>query len=184
MAWALDVAQIPPERIVIVGQSLGTAVATAVAEHFAVEKGVEFAGLVLVAAFSDIPSLMLTYTIGGFIPVLSALRPYPVLQQFFQRRIKETWYTARRLENYVRSSKRINLHLIHARNDFDIPWSHSNKLFYAAANATSKEGLMIKEMDGVKMRTELGEGGWVNEWNAGGEKKIRQEIVRYGGELL
>lgn len=136
------------------------------------------------AAFSDIPSLMLTYTIGGFIPVLSALRPYPMLQRIFQRRIQETWYTARRLENYVRSSKRINLHLIHARNDFDIPWSHSNTLFYAAANATSEEGLTRKEIDGVKMRTELGEGGWVNEWNAGGEKKIRQEIVRYGGELL
>ena len=184
MTWALEVAKIAPERIVLVGQSLGTAVATAVAEHFAVEQGVEFRGLVLVAGFSDLPTLMLSYAIGGLIPILSPLRPYPVLQKFFQRHIQETWYTADRLFNYVKASKNVNLYLVHARNDIHIPWAHSNTLFYAAANATSNEGLTAKEIDGVKIRTDLGEGGWVNEWNAGGTKKIRQEIVRHGGTYL
>ena len=182
--WAVEVARIPPERIVIVGQSLGTAVATAVAEHFAVKRGTELKALVLVAGFSDIPTLMLSYAIGGLIPILSPLRPYPVLQKFFQRHIQETWYTSTRLANFIKGSNDVNLHLIHARNDFDIPWTHSNTLFYAAANATSESGLSMKDIDSIKTKTDLGEGGWVNEWNAGGTKKIRQEIVRHGGMYL
>ena len=166
----------------LVGQSLGTAVATAVAERFALAEGVEFAGLVLVAAFEDVPSLMLTYAIGGVIPILSPLRPYPFLQQFFQRHIQETWYTGARLERFMKASKKVNLQLVHARNDFNIPYRHSEMLFRRAANATSEEGLTAKEIDDVKMVTELGEGGWVWEWNAGGTKKIRLEVVRYGGK--
>src|SRR5450432_3228830 len=48
--WALHVAKVPPQRIIIVGQSLGTGVTSAVVEHFA-KAGTEFAGVVLVAAF-------------------------------------------------------------------------------------------------------------------------------------
>ena len=61
-------------------------------------------------------------------------------------------------------------------------------LFYTAANATSEEGLTQKLVDGVKSHRELGEAGWINEWNAaggsGGRKRIRQEIVRHGGECF
>ena len=180
----LETAKIPPDRILMVGQSLGTAVSTAVAEHFAMERGIEFAGLVLVAAFSDIPTLMLTYAIGGVIPILSPLRPYPIIQKYFQTHIQETWYTSLRLQNWVRHSQNVNLHLLHARNDFNIPWSHSDTLFHVAANATSDESLTVKELTARKRRTELGEGGWVNEWSSnGGKKRIRQEIVRHGGEF-
>jgi len=35
--WAIDVARVPPSRILIFGQSLGTAVNLAVAEHFALQ---------------------------------------------------------------------------------------------------------------------------------------------------
>ena len=147
----------------------------------------EFAGVVLVAGFSDIPTLMLTYSVGGYVPILSALRPYPPLQRFFASKIKDTWQTAGRLGTFVRRSKNVNLVLIHAINDYDIPWKHSDALFYAAANATSKEGMTIKQIDGVKDTVDLGEGGWVNSWNAGGQghdrgKRIRQEIVMHGGE--
>lgn len=151
------------------------------------ETQIEFAGLILVAGFSDIPTLMLTYSAGGFVPLLSALRPYPPIQRFFARRIKDTWQTAVRLGSFVGHSKNVNLVLIHATNDYDIPWKHSNALFYAAANATSKDGMTIKQIDGVKDTVNLGEGGWVNSWNAGGQdhdrgKRIRQEIVMHGGE--
>src|SRR5687768_13624940 len=40
VSWAMDVAGIPSDRIVIMGQSLGTAVTAGVAEHFAMQ-GVE-----------------------------------------------------------------------------------------------------------------------------------------------
>ena len=185
--YAMEVARIPPERIVIVGQSLGTAVATAVAEHFALEFAVEFKCLILCAAFSDVPTLMSTYTIGGLIPILSPLKPYPFLSQFFAKHIQETWFTLARLANLVRKSKNVNIHLIHATDDFDIPWSHSDTLFRAAANATSVEGLTLKQIDSVKIKVDSGESGWTNFWKTvqqdGGRKIIRQDIVKHGGNL-
>ena len=185
--YAMEVARIPPERIVIVGQSLGSAVATAVAEHFAVYDAVEFKCLILCAAFSDVPTLMSTYAIAGFIPILSPLRPYPFLSQFFARHIQETWLTFERLANLVRISRNVNVHLIHAKNDYDIPWSHSDTLFHAAANATSAKGLTFKQIEAVKMKNDFGESGRTNIWKTvqedGGRKYIRQDIVKYGGNF-
>ena len=185
--WAMAQLDIPAERVVLLGQSLGTAVATAVAEHLVIEDGVAIQNVILVAAFPDIPTLLLTYTIGGLIPVLSPLRPYPMLQKFFAGKIQGTWFTAARLGNLVRKCEELRLYLIHARNDFDIPWSHSDTLFYAATNVTSEGGLMVKQMDTVKTHADLGDAGWVNWWVAGqgaaGKKTIRQEIVPYGGEF-
>ena len=181
----MEVARVPPERIAIVGQSLGAAVATATAEHFALEDAVEFRCLVLCAAFSDVPTLMSTYTLGGLIPILSPLRPYPFLSRFFADRIQETWFNFARLANLVRKSKNVNVHLIHATNDYDIPWSHSDALFHAAANATSVEGLTVKQIDAVKINIDLRDSGWSNLWKSvqedGGRKTIRQDIVNYGG---
>ena len=186
--WAMDVAEIPANRIVLVGQSLGTAVAAAVTEHFVVRHGTEFAGVVLIAGFSDIPTLMLTYAVGYVIPVLSPLRPYPKLQRFFSSHIRDTWRTATRLAKLVRHSSRFELVLIHALNDFDIPWSHCETLFYAAANATSDAGMSIKQIDGVKEHIDLGSQGWINRWTAGKGlhevKQIKQVILRHGGELV
>lgn len=181
----MEIARIPPERIVIIGQSLGSAVATAVAEHLALEDAVEFRSLILCAAFSDVATLMSTYAVGGLVPILSPLRPYPFLNQFFAKRIQERWITFERLANLVRKSKNINIHLIHATNDYDIPWSHSDTLFYAAANATSVEGLTFKQIDAVKIKVDLGESGRTNLWKTvqedGGRKIIRQDIVKHGG---
>ncbi|MCJ1391027.1 hypothetical protein MMC18_003888 [Xylographa bjoerkii] len=183
--WALEVANIPPDRIVIVGQSLGTAVATAVTEHFIVQRQIEFAGVALIAAFSDLPTLMLTYAAGGVVPFLSPLRIYPKVQQFFSHRIKDTWRTRDRLANMVRHSRKLDLVLIHAKNDYDIPWSHSNALFYAAANATSERGMNPKLIDGIKQHVDLGAQGWTNIWTAAndhdGFKRIQQIILRRGG---
>lgn len=183
MTWALKVAKIPPERIVLLGQSLGTAVATAVAEHFAASN-TEFSGVILVAGFANIPSLLLTYSIGGIIPILSPLRPYPVLQKWFSRRIYDTWDTATRLRRFVRISRRVRLFLIHATNDFDIPWRHSDSLFYAAVNGTSDKGLAAREIDALKANTQLGAAGWRNIWDEDGQKIIQQQILRHGGEFL
>jgi abhydrolase domain-containing protein 12 len=192
--WAIDVAGIPPNRIVLLGQSLGTAVATAVADHFITEENLEFKGIVLVAGFSDMPTLLENYAIGGFIPILSPLRPYPMVQKWFGKHIQETWYTITRLDNLVRKSKNINLRLIHAKDDYEIPWTHSNLLFNAAANATSDRGLNLEQIDAVKIREDLGGSGYTNTWTASeenceywencGTKSIRQDIVFHGGESI
>ncbi len=178
---------IPSDRIVLLGQSLGTAVATSVAERMVVDKKIEFKGIILVAGFSDIPTLVLTYSIGGVIPILSPLKPYPTLQNFFKSKIQETWFTADRLRNLVRRSRALTLYLIHAKDDFDIPWQHCDTLFYAAANATSPEGMTLDQIDAVKKHQDLGDAGYVNLWTAGvgetGRITVRQEIIRRGGML-
>lgn len=187
LKWALDVAHIPPDRIVLLGHSLGTAVATAVAERLLLERKIEFAGIVLVAGFSDIPTLLLSYSIGGIFPVLSPLKPYPMLQSFFAKRIQETWQTSRRLANLVRKSQNIDITLIHSKNDLDIPWKHCDVLFSSAANATSEQGMTLKQIDLTKTHQDFGDVGWINTWAAAGKgdgdiKRIRQEIVAYGGK--
>lgn len=184
--WALEIASIPPERIVIFGQSLGTAVSVAVAEHFATKSKIEFAGLILVAGFSDIPTLMLSYYLGGVLPILAPLRPYPMLQSYFAKHIQETWLTTLRLKSLVKHSKNLRLEIIHAMNDFNIPWSHSDTLFRTAANATVDRGMTIKQLDAAKSRQDLGEAGHISTWSAAapnddGMIKIRQEVVRHGG---
>lgn len=181
--WAMDVAHIPPHRIALVGQSLGTAVAVAVAEHFVRVSQIEFAGVVLVAAFSDMPALLLTYSVKGVIPILSPLRSYPALQRFFSRYLQDTWHTSSRITSLIGRSRKVNLHLIHSKNDFEISWKHSEALFYAAANATSPSGLSMKQIDGVKFHQDLQEGGLFDSWNAEGTKRISKQIVQYGGKL-
>ena len=186
--WALQVAGIPPERIVIIGQSLGTAVATAVVEHYTEHSHVEFAGVVLVAAFSKIPELMLTYAAGRILPILSPLCIFPKLQRYIANRAKDTWDTKARLANIVRQKGDFNLFLIHAINDYDIRWTHSNILFYAAADATSEAGLSNNQIDNIKRHTDLGRQGWTNKWPVStaqnGNKNIQQIILRDGGMLI
>ena len=147
----------------------------------------EFRALILVAPFESIPNLMLTYAIGGVIPILSPLRPYPFLQSFFGKRITETWFTAERLDRWVRRSGSVRLFLIHSKNDFQIPWAQSKRLFHVAANATSSgKGLTGKLIDKMKWHQDLGKAGWVDVWKAGegekGRKEVRLEIGPAGGE--
>ena len=183
--WAIEVAKVPPERIVLVGQSLGTAVSTAVAEHFSLRRATEFAGLVLVAAFSDLPKLLTTYAIGGVFPLLSPLKSYPRLQGFFSDRAVDRWPTATRLAKFVSASQRPNLVILHARDDHEIVYSHADLLFYAAANAISAQGLSQQQIDRVKHHEDFGPAGWTNTWtsesSSGGLKTIKQVIRRHGG---
>ena len=187
LRWAIDEAGIPPGRIVLVGQSLGTAVAAAVAESFATgEDRNALAGVILVAPFTDLPSLLLTYAIGGIVPILSPLRPYPPLQRFFSRYVVDTWQTSSRLTSLIKSSSKLNLVIIHAKDDFEIPWKHSEALFYAAARATAEETMSLWEIDSEKEHEDLGASGWRDTWSTasrnGGVVRIVQQIVRNGGE--
>ena len=186
--FLIDKLGISPERIVLVGQSLGTAVTTAVAERLVVDEGIAIRNIVLVAAFANVPTLLLEYRIGGLIPVLAPLKRYPTLSGFYTRRVLDTWYSDRRMGSLVKAAKEINVFLVHARNDHEIPWQNSDVLFHAAANATSERGMTGKQIDGAKQHQKMDDGGFVNEWitrsGEGGKKYIRQEVSRYGGICL
>ncbi|KAI1642673.1 alpha/beta-hydrolase [Daldinia loculata] len=139
--WAMQVAGISASRIVIMGHSLGTAVTSGVAEHFAMQ-GIEFAGIILIAGFSDLPTLLSSYSAAGFIPVLSLLRPIPPVLRFFQNFIVDKWKSADRLAHVVRLTRtRLRLTFIHAKNDLAVPSRESDALFKSAASATIGENL-------------------------------------------
>lgn len=126
--YIVAVTQVPPERIVILGQSLGTAVSTAVALYFAdpnshlvplavrdAQPGLgpigtasptTFAGVVLAAPFNSIPTLLLTYRIGGLLPLLLPLRPLPFVAQLLTARVADKWPTAERLRAYYYALER------------------------------------------------------------------------------
>lgn len=176
-------AKVPSDRIVILGQSLGTAVTAAVVEHFA-EQGTDFAGVILIAGFTDLPTLLQSYSVAGWIPLLSPLNKIPAIQRWVSSRLVDTWQSATRIANFVRKSKRYRLFLIHAKDDFEIPWGHSEGLFAAAANATTPDGMDASLITKIKAKNTIqkGDGAFVSTWKTDSNKMIREEIVLYGRE--
>ena len=177
----MRVAQVPPERIVILGQSLGTAVTAAVAEHYAKE-GVNFAGIVLVAGFTTLIDLLPSYSIAGVLPILSPLKSAPAFMKLWSTYIVDTWSSTTRLANFVRLSKKVRLFIVHAKDDNEIPWTNAEGLFLAAANATTENGMEVSLIEKMKARNtiDMGDGAFISTWKSGDDKIIREEIVSYG----
>lgn len=134
--WALTVGNIPPSRILIFGQSLGTAVNLAVAEHFALKPSpVGFAGHVLVTPFVDAATLMASYTVAGTIPLLGPVAKFPLLCGYLRRFLQHQWSSKDRIAGYNHANEangKKYFTILHAEDDYDIPWSHSQELYWHA----------------------------------------------------
>jgi abhydrolase domain-containing protein 12 len=169
--WAINVAGIPPSRILIFAQSLGTAVSLAMSRHLA-EKSppAVFAGTILVAPFVDVATLLSTYRVGGTIPALSPLSLIPALFKYLHRFIREKWLSKDNIAQYVHANeangKKYRLTIIHAKDDYDIPWHHSQVLFWHAVNASVPVGISYDELDQRKQasKVDLGAAGSLMEW--------------------
>ncbi|KAK5135115.1 hypothetical protein LTR08_005640 [Meristemomyces frigidus] len=215
--WILKTANVPPERITIVGQSLGTAVASAMALHYAdpaselipsqsqelralsTSEGklqpTTFAGVILVAPFSSLPSLMLTYRIGGFLPFLLPLRPFPYLAGLLTSQMVDKWLTAERLEAYydavgvmpqllIGASGRSmgSVQLVHSTRDMDIP-HHQTSMICRRIFGQGKEPGVYEgtEADGPVQCVDGSSGATVLDVKAQGRPRVRFEIIEYGG---
>lgn len=184
--WATNVAGIPPSRILIFGQSLGTAVSLAVMEYFALQSPpAVFAGTVLVAPFTDVATLVATYRVAGSIPILSPLARFPLLFDYLSTFILDKWLSMDRIAEYTRANEANDekywLTLIHAEDDYDVPWQHTELLFWHAVNATVPQGISYNELEQAKneARTDLGAAGSIVEWRTE-NGVIREEILRSG----
>jgi pimeloyl-ACP methyl ester carboxylesterase len=104
--WALKTCRVPPERIVLLGHSLGTAVVSGIAHRYATNLGIEFAGLILCAAFTNAGSAFSSYSIGGLVPVLAPVKVFPAFQAWFARRMVDTWRSDDRLAAMARKLMR------------------------------------------------------------------------------
>ncbi|KAJ9150201.1 Abhydrolase domain-containing protein 12B [Pleurostoma richardsiae] len=184
--FAVNVAGVPPSRIVLLGQSLGTAVTSAVAERY-VARGVDFAGVVLVAGFSSLPTMLSGYAIAGYVPILRPLGIIPPLLDWVMGFIVDKWLSAERLASMVRAVKtrggRLRLSLIHGADDPDIPCRESDKLFAAAVNATVDRGLDPQDLVEMKdVRTVWkGKKAFKTTWAAPPDTVITHEQFPYGG---
>ncbi|KAA8908211.1 Alpha/Beta hydrolase protein [Sphaerosporella brunnea] len=188
--FAVDQLGISPSQIALVGQSLGTAVTFGVAESLASQSPPEELGAVIsIAGFSNLKELLLTYRIGGYIPILAPLRGYPKIQKWFSNFVVEPWSSVTRVASLVKNSPNLNLVLIHAKNDYEIPWIHSDLLFVHAASAARKtlEGedtkMKISDALDAKVLTSYGHEStlatWPEEMSNG--RRISQWLVRWGG---
>ncbi|MCJ1363460.1 hypothetical protein MMC16_002567 [Acarospora aff. strigata] len=191
--FAMNTAGIPPERIVLFAQSLGTAVSISLAHHLALQSPPTlFAGMVLVAPFADVELLTETYRVAGTIPILSPVAYFPKALAFFNRFIISKWPSKDKLAALIRHCEhlklaqrksRYDITLIHAEDDYDIPWVHSEIVFWHAVNATrdSEASLSFKELEKEKERQKstLGAGGWEMEWRGRGGV-VREQIVKHG----
>ena len=174
--WALNIAQVPPSHIILFGQSLGSAINTAVARYYAQQDPpILFAGHVLVANIIDTPTLASTYSIGGIIPLLGPLTRFPIVFDYLCTFIRDKWSNQNHIIEYVRVNEarenKYRLTFVHGEDDWDVPWQHTSSVFSHTVSATSPGG--------SKSTTELGAAGRVVEWrtNVG---IIREEILKFG----
>ncbi|MCJ1326590.1 hypothetical protein MMC10_003255 [Thelotrema lepadinum] len=184
--WAMSVAGIPPSRIILFGQSLGTAVNVAVSEQFALQNPpVVFAGIILVAPFVDVATLLATYRVAGMVPILSPLAKFPVLFNYLQRFVRDKWLSKDRIAGYVGANEangqRYHITVIHAEDDYDIPWHHTPVLFWHAVNAWVSMGISYEELEKRKLDSmmDLGAAGSIVEWRTD-YGVIREEILKTG----
>lgn len=211
--WVLHTAGIPPERIVILGQSLGTAVSSAVALSFIdpshelipqdsqesssllnnaqqIAKPTAFAGVILVAPFSSLPSLLLTYRLGGLVPLLLPLRPFPSVGTLLTSRMTDKWHSSKRLAAYYRAfatkpellkssasgDGQIGerdmgmLQIIHAKTDMDISY-HQTEMICAEVFGESAASEYI-----------AGEDDLLRDVRGKDRPRVRVQIVEHGGE--
>jgi abhydrolase domain-containing protein 12 len=184
--WAMNAVGIPSSRILIFGQSMGTAVSITVSKHLALQSPpVVFAGTVLVAPFTDVATLVSTYRVAGIIPILSPLAKTPLLFNYLQRFIRDKWLSKEHIAQYVRANEangeKYRLTIIHAEDDYDIPWQHTPAIFWHAVNASVPAGISSEDLEQRKLesRIDLGAAGSVMEWRTD-NGVIREEILKTG----
>ncbi|KAJ5610519.1 hypothetical protein N7510_007238 [Penicillium lagena] len=203
--------RIPPSRIVIIGQSLGTAVTAAVAERFAfgspdpaaiqpaIKDAEPFAGVILLASFSSLRALIESYSFKGLTPpMLSPLVGYPRFQNWVLGHIVDRWDTAARVarltgidapehdeEGRKYKTKDLDLTIVHALNDFEIPWYEGRRVWVAATgeNVDGAPGAVTYEKAELGRRSEvkIWENNFTRQDGKKVVKKVRWERVRYGG---
>ncbi|KAI0973802.1 Alpha/Beta hydrolase protein [Xylaria arbuscula] len=187
--WAMKEAGIPPSRIVIFAQSIGTAVSLSLIHHMAtLPEPTLFSGIVLVAPFADVESLTATYRIAGTLPLLDPVAKFPRVLAWLNTLITTKWPSKTKLADFIRRcedmdqvSPRYDVTIIHAEDDYDIPWSHSEQLFWHAANASMPHGITFIELEREKIvsRVNNDAGGWTVERRTS-RGVIREEIMKYG----
>lgn len=179
---------IAAQDIVVIGQSLGSAVAVAAAETLASDhKNPTYIGKVMMlAGFKSLASVTQTYRLGGFIPLLGPLNNYKSVQAWLLRYLYEPWdssdYIAK-LASHIKG-KPTKIRMVHARSDYEIPCPNSVELFYAALNgsiADTSEATTREALQGQRSKIELSNS---TEVFSSFDQQIKYLEVKWGGIAL
>ncbi|KAH9868623.1 hypothetical protein J1614_007695 [Plenodomus biglobosus] len=160
----------PAPHTVLLGQNLGAAVTTAALLHLSAPSSPylppnlsaptttitttppSYAGIILLHPFRDTASLLKSYKIKGFIPILKPLNAYPRLSTFLSSRILDPWPTLLRLRHVLdaytqplqtanpstpsnqnpnpnQTQPNLHIHILHPRPLPTLPFLESEALF-------------------------------------------------------
>lgn len=119
--------------------------------------------MVLVAPFANMELLTRTYSVAGTIHLLSLVAvPTPALA-FLNKFILSKWPSKDKLSAFIRrceslrfapQENKYDITVIHAEDENDIPWMHSDIVFWHAVTATQNtdESLSFEELELEKDR--------------------------------
>eukprot|EP01039_Chlorochromonas_danica_P003993 gene3993-4368_t len=114
----------PP--IFLYGHSLGSGVATALAEDLSQQNDTRVTGLILDAPFTSLREAAMTH------PSAVVFRIFPIIQDFLAKRLKIIYPSYERVGRL-----RIPVLLMHGDEDWEIPFHHSQRLLRRAVNSGS-----------------------------------------------
>jgi abhydrolase domain-containing protein 12 len=204
--FAMSDLKMPPLRIALAGQSLGTAVLSGVSSYLGtapedvkdesvkmiedrvkgyfphLQRPVDFSTIALICGFFDLRTNLLTYKGGGVVPFLTPLSPFPKLQDFITSFSKDTWDSKNRLASLVASAVRsgdrhVNLQLVHALDDADITYAQTEMLFdYMSAAAIRATG-----SDGIYDEAGSKKMGHLQQSRSWKDVTIDMRLVKLGG---
>jgi abhydrolase domain-containing protein 12 len=157
--FAMSELGVSPSNMALVGQSLGTAVVSGVAEYYGTSGPLnvpldlpasvartktDFATIMLVAAFSDLKTLLLKYRIAGVVPILAPIARIPGVPQLLAKIVREPWESKLRIARVVKEAladveagnyRHVNLQFLHALDDTDIPYENAERIYNASLDA-------------------------------------------------
>ncbi|OCT46070.1 hypothetical protein CLCR_00472 [Cladophialophora carrionii] len=162
-----------PAQIILVGQSMGTFISTAFYHEWVLKLGrAPFKALVLIASFTSLPNLLESYSFKGLTPpLLSPLMGYPRLQDYLRSKIQDRWDASSRLAELAQTpGVQLNLVMLHARNDYEIPWQEGRANWdHVLAAASNGKTDFTRDLNHEEFKSE------------DGSKHLRWERVRHGG---
>ncbi|KAJ3220014.1 hypothetical protein HDU67_007747 [Dinochytrium kinnereticum] len=115
---------VDPSKIILVGHSLGSGVATFLARNMTID-GRPAGGLVLVAGYATIPDTALSY------PNVPLLRPFtfhPVAKEIAKSVVVERWESVK----YIKDVTKSPILLVHGRADHEIEIWQAKSNFFSA----------------------------------------------------
>ncbi|KAJ3149996.1 hypothetical protein HDU89_003453 [Geranomyces variabilis] len=128
-AWDWVIARgVEPARVVVVGHSLGTGVASFLVNHLSTARNTTGAGLLVLAAYVTMADAALGYPM---IPLLWPFKHHPQLAAKARSLVAERWDS----EVNLSGATTWPVLFLHGAQDFEIPSWHARRLFRAVVGA-------------------------------------------------